>query len=239
MIEYIVFLTIALIITIIAGALGFGAAIILIPISSFFIEIKKAIAILTIYFMAVNISQIYLFWKNIDWKLVGYILLGAIPAVIIGAFLMVISPSEIIKRILGVIIILYIINEIFQFFKKYKLRNLMISFVSMFYGFFAGIIGTGNTVKVALLTHMGITKERFIAIMATTAIFVNIIKTIIYSRSLLISSADIPLIVSLIIIGFIGAYIGKLLVKKISQKFFRYAILILLLVMALKLIIYP
>jgi hypothetical protein len=239
MIENIIFLVIALITTIITGALGFGTAIILIPVSSFFIEIKKAIAILTIYFMAVNISQIYLFWKNIDWKMVGYILLGAIPAVIIGASLMIISPSEIIKRILGVIIIFYIINEIFQLFKKYKLKKLMISFVSVFYGFFAGIIGTGNTVKAALLTHMEITKERFIAIMATTAIFINVIKTIIYSRSMLISSADIPLIVSLIIIGFVGVYIGKLLVKKISPKFFRYAILTLLFVMALKLIIYP
>lgn len=239
MVENILFLIIAFITTIISGMFGFGTAIILIPLASFFIEIKKAIAILTIYFMAVNISQIYLFWKNIDWKITGYILLGSVPAVIIGAYLMVIAPSEIIKRILGIIIILYVLNEIFQFFKKYKIKKWGISFVSIFYGFFAGIIGTGSAIKAALLTHMGLTKERFIALIAITAIFLNIIKTLIYSKSFLISSLDIPFIISLIIVGFIGIYIGKLFVKKMSPKFFRYGILTLLFIMALKLIIWP
>ncbi|MFH1320424.1 MAG: sulfite exporter TauE/SafE family protein [Bacteroidota bacterium] len=235
----IIFLAIVFISTIITGAFGFGSAIILIPVSSFFMDIKEAIAILTIYFMSVNINQIILFRKKIDWQLVGYILLGAIPAAIAGASLMVISPSDLLKRLLGIIIILYILNEIFQFLKKYKLKKFMISFVSIFYGFFAGIIGTGSGIKAAILTHMGITKEGFIAIMATTAIFVNTIKTIIYSRSSLVSAEDIPLMAALIAIGFTGSYIGKLLVKKISPVLFRYAILIILLFIGLKLIIFP
>ena len=105
MIEYTLFLILVFIATVITGVLGFGAAVILIPLSSFFLEVKKSIAIITLYLISINISQIYHFWKNINWKLVGYILLGAIPAVTLGSFLMVISPSRIIKQILGIMVL--------------------------------------------------------------------------------------------------------------------------------------
>ena len=120
-----------------------------------------------------------------------------------------------------------------------RIDGLWISLISTLYGFFAGIIGTGNSVKAALLNHNNVVKGKFIGIMAITALITNIIKMTIYSKSLLISGDDVPFLLVLIIIGFIGSYIGKKFVKNISSTVFRKIILYILFIMGLKLSFFP
>lgn len=236
MINEIIFLALAFIVSIVSATFGFGSAIILIPFSSFLLPIKKAIAIVTIFFIAGNLSKILIFKKHIDWKATFLIWAGAVPMVFAGAYLMVIAPSEIIEKALGIIILLYVINDYFNLTKNIRLSNTAIAGAGGAYGFFAGIIGTGSAIKAALLTHMGLRKERFIAVMATSAILLNIIKTAIYSKFALISQADIPLITGLIICAFGGTYVGRNLVKKIHPNTFKKIILIILIIVSIKLL---
>lgn len=238
MLNEIIFLLLAFIISIFTTSIGFGSALLLIPFSSFLLPIKNAIAVLTIFFMASNVSRIIIFRKHIDWKITLLISYGAIPFVFAGAFLLVYAPSMIIEKILGIIILLYVINEYLKITKRVKLKNYTISAVGGLFGFFSGAIGTGNAITAALLTHIGIRKERFIATMAITAFFVNVVKTGIYSKFALITMNDMPLVAALIIIAFVGAYLGKNLVKMINPELFRRLVLILLLVVSLKLIFF-
>jgi uncharacterized membrane protein YfcA len=238
MINEIIFLILAFVVSIISATFGFGSAIILIPFSSFLLPIKKAIAIVTIFFIAGNLSKIIIFRKHIDWKTTFLIWVGAVPMVFIGAYLMVIAPSEIIKKVLGIIILLYVINDYFNLTKHIKLNKIAIAGAGGAYGFFAGIIGTGSAIKAALLTHLGLRKERFIAVMATSAILLNIIKTVIYSKFALISHTDIPLIIGLILCAFGGAYVGRNLVKKINPDTFKKIILIILVIVSIKLLFF-
>lgn len=238
MLNEILFLMLAFIVSIISATFGFGSAIILIPFSSFLLPIKKAIAIVTIFFIAGNVSKIIIFRKDIDWKTTFLIWIGAIPLVFVGAYMMVYSPSEIIKKVLGIIVLMYVINDYFKLTKNIKLNKLAIIGVGSAYGFFAGIIGTGSAIKAALLNHLGLRKERFIATMATSAILLNIIKTTIYSKFDLITQTDIPLIFGLILCAFAGAYIGRNFVKKIHPDIFRKIILIILIIASLKLLLF-
>ncbi|MCK5039834.1 MAG: hypothetical protein KAR87_02605 [Candidatus Aenigmarchaeota archaeon] len=57
MINEILFLLLAFISAIISATFGFGGALILIPFSSFVLPLKKAIAIITIFFIASNITN--------------------------------------------------------------------------------------------------------------------------------------------------------------------------------------
>lgn len=238
MINEIIFLALAFIVSVISATFGLGSALILIPFSTFLLPIKKAIAIVTIFFIAGNISKIILFRKHIEWKIILLIWAGAIPMVFLGAYLMVYAPSEIIEKVLGGIILLYVINDYFKLTKHVKLNKFAIACVGGAYGFFAGIIGTGGAIKAALLDHIGLRKERFIAVMATSAILMNLIKTMIYSQSSLIGTEDIPLIIGLIICAFSGAYVGRNLVKKLHPDTFKKIILLLLVIVSIKLLIF-
>ena len=238
MINELIFLLLAFITSIISATLGFGSALILIPFSAFLLPIKKAIAIITIYFIALNLIKIVIFRKHIEWKIIYLIWLGAVPFVFIGAYLMVYAPSEMIKTILGIIILLYVINDYFKLTKKIKLSKFAIIGASGAYGLFSGIIGTGDAIKAALLTHLGLTKEKFIVTMSLSAILLNIIKATIYSKYNLISQSDIPLILGLIVCALTGSYIGKNFVKKIHPELFKKIILTILLIVSLKLLFF-
>ena len=106
------------------------------------------------------------------------------------------------------------------------------------YGFFASIIGTGNAIKAILLMNLGYTKEKFIALMATSSFILNGIKIGIYSNANLLSTNDIPLIIALIIIAFLGNYVGSKFTNKISPKNFKKIIRIILIIVTIKLIFF-
>ena len=133
---------------------------------------------------------------------------------------------------------LYVINDYFRLTKHIKLNKIAIACVGGAYGFFAGIIGTGSAIKAALLSHIGLRKERFIAVMATSAILLNIIKTAIYSKYSLINAEDIPLIIGLIICAFSGAYVGRNFVKKLHPETFKKIILGMLVIVSIKLLFF-
>ena len=238
MLNEILFLLLALFASIVSATIGFGSALILIPFSSFFLPIKEAIAIITLFFIAANLSKILFFRKYIDWKIVFLIWAGAIPMVFIGASLMIYAPSDLIKRVLGAIIIFYVLNDYFNFTRHVRLNKIAIAFTGAAYGFFAGIIGTGGPIKAALLNHIGLRKEKFIAVMTTSAFLLNIIKTLVYSRSSLVTAEDIPLIIGLVACAFFGTYIGRNFVKKFHPETFRRIILVMLFIVSVKLLFF-
>jgi len=80
----IIFLIVAFIASVISTAVGFGGSLILLPISAILLPVKKAIAIVVIYFIANNITKIYLFFKHIDCKLTFLQFVLGIPLTILS-----------------------------------------------------------------------------------------------------------------------------------------------------------
>ena len=148
-------------------------------------------------------------------------LIGGIPFLVLGAFLMVSAPEILLRRLLGILVLIYVLNSIFKFTSKIKLSGFWIAAVSTLYGFFSGIIGTGGVIKAAVLHHIGLKKQKFVGTFAASALIFLIIKAIIFSKFSLISLTDVPLLIPLLIIGAIGPFIGRYLLRKFSSEFFR------------------
>ncbi len=229
------FLLIVLLGSILSSTFGIGSGIIIIPIAASFFPMQYTISLCAVYFITGAISKLIVFRKYIVWEPVLYLWLGAIPAVIIGANLMAIVKTEVLEKILAIVIILYVISGFVNFKLKTTLKAMPI--IGALYGFFAGIIGSGGVITAALFTSIGQTKEKFIASMALSAILINIIKVIIYARYNFLDVSQAPMFAGLAIAAFAGAFIGKYSVKKISNEIFRMVILIILLIISLKLLI--
>ena len=111
MINEILFLILAFITSIISATVGLGSAIILIPFSTFLLPIKKAIAIITIYFIALNISKITIYSKfdlisQSDIPLILGLILCAFGGSYIGKkFVKKIHPQLFKKIILTILLI--------------------------------------------------------------------------------------------------------------------------------------
>ncbi len=235
----IIFLLIAFLGSIVAGSIGFGIAIIVVPLSSLVLPIKKAAVIVNIAFAAMNLSNLIIFRKHANWKLILIISLGAIPATILGSTLLVYAPTRLLEILLGLIAILYIINDHFNFLKNIKLNNYGIAGGGALYGFFSGIIGTGDIIKAIFLTHIGLRKENFIATMAGSAIINNIVKAIVYTKFALMTKTDIPLIIALVVCAILGVSIGQRFVHKVSSETFKKMVIAVLFVASIKLLFFP
>jgi len=208
--------------SIFSTVIGFGSAVILIPIFALVLPIKNAIAILSIYFIFVTVMRAFLFWKNIDWHIVALISIGSIPAVFIGLSVMLQIDANVVKILLAVVILIYLINDYFNFDNKIgKISHKWSIIIGFFYGFFNGIIGTGNPITAAFLIHIGLRKENFIANMATCSIMLDIIKSIVLSSKSFVTMEDIFFLTSIVIVGMIGTYFGKQIVGKLNAKYFK------------------
>ncbi len=238
MIGEIGFILLAMFSSLVSSTVGFGGAMFLIPLSTFFIPIKNAIAISTLFFLADSCVKVIIYRKKIDWKITGWMLLGGLPFLLLGAFLMVVAPELLLRRLLGVVVLVYVINSIFNLTKNVKLKGWLIALISTAYGFFSGIIGTGGVIKAAMLHHVGLKKERFVGTFAVSAFIFLTIKAVIYSRFELVTKAHIPILIPLIIIGVTGPFVGRRILRKVKGKTFKKAILIMLALVAINLIFF-
>lgn len=93
----------------ISGAAGFGGALILLPLLTNVVGVKAAVPLLTIAQLFGNISRVWFGSTEIRWKPVGYFVLGAIPASVLGSRVFVDLPREHITTGISVLLILIVI----------------------------------------------------------------------------------------------------------------------------------
>jgi len=73
-----IFLACAFAAEVIGTMAGFGAATVLTPIASFFMEIKTAVAVVACFHLFGNASRIAFFWRDLKWAIVRQFGLAAV-----------------------------------------------------------------------------------------------------------------------------------------------------------------
>lgn len=175
-----------------------------------FMQPNTIVPIATIFYISMNITKMILFRAEINWKLVKTLVLSSIPGLILGSILIAYIPQNIVRQIISIIIILFLIVEIFKI-KTYEIKNSAIAIVitGAAYGFLSGLIGSGGMIRTPLLMKMSLTKEALIGTAAAASLFSNIIKVISYSISGLITYYVLVNGCLAIAVGIIGTQIGK------------------------------
>ena len=232
----IVFIICAFAASVVSGIVGFGTGLILISIGSFFYDIKETIVLANIFFIGVTISRTALYWRNIDWKLLGLVFAAGLPMIFIGAHLFIPIDDRIIRIVLGSSILFYVANVHFGFTNNIRTNNPLIITGGGLWGFLGGFVGDGNVVKAALFNHIGIRKEAFVATMASTSLVGNFIKYVIYKKLNYASQDNLVVIILLLVLAFMGSLVGKSILKKMNSETFRKVVLIFLAIISVKLI---
>ena len=93
----------------ISGAAGFGGALLLLPLLTNTIGTAMAVPVLTLAQLIGNLSRVFFGFKQIEWKPVFMFILGAVPMSVLGAFTFVEVPKEIVTRVIGFAIILFVV----------------------------------------------------------------------------------------------------------------------------------
>ncbi len=217
-----------------SGTFGFGAGLIFIPIGALFLPLKEVIALASVFYIFLNISKLFLYWKHVEWKIVLPFLLGSAPFIVLGSFMLLGIDDFLLEKLMGVMILLYIVFKKFGKEKKFKLNSAGITAGGALYGFLTGLTGMGNFVKAATLSSVGLKKMEFVATMGALPFVTTILRMIVYSKGGFYDSLSWQVVLGFGFCAIFGTYLGRHFLRKMTQNFFDNAILVILAVVALK-----
>jgi len=226
--KYIYFFLLAFVAEVIGTISGFGSSILFVPLASMFFDFKAVLAITAVFHVFSNLSKIYLFKTGIQKDIVLKLGIPAVVFVIIGALLTNIIPQKEIELVMNIVLVLLSVFLIFNTEKKLEQsnKNLIVGGVSS--GFLAGLVGTGGAIRGLVLAAFSLEKDSFLATSALIDLGVDFSRAIVYISSGYFLKEFLIFIPFLILISISGSYIGKLVLNKMPQTYFRNIVLIVI-----------
>lgn len=220
--ELLFFFLLALLAEIIGTVSGFGSSILFVPIASFFFEFHIVLGITAVFHVFSNLAKIALFRKGIDKNIAIKLGVPAVIFVTLGALLTAFIPSKTIEIIMSIILVVLAVfltlNHNFQLAQSN--RNLYLG--GTISGLLAGLIGTGGAIRGITMLAFNLEKNIFIATSALIDLGVDSSRAAVYIYSGYFKLEHIKLIPVLILISLLGSYLGKKIIDRVNQQFFKY-----------------
>ncbi|MFW9827659.1 MAG: sulfite exporter TauE/SafE family protein [Candidatus Thorarchaeota archaeon] len=229
------------------GIVGFGDALILIPIITPIIGVKTAIILVNIWG---TLPALVNFIKYRDFLDHGYFwrfLSLGIPATILGTYLIINIQVEWIELILGSFILTYASIKLFKYFqnsenfeieKSLNTTSPVIFAGGFSYGLLTGLISAAGPINVALLERTGHYRESFIENFGAIGTFLSISRIPFYLFGNIFPYDLILLFIFAFPVIFLGTKFGHLITPKIPVKRFQIIIFCFLIGISLKSIIF-
>ena len=252
--EVYIFILLILAFAILVGStLGFGDSLIFIPLAALFLDIHIVIVLMGFWTTILSAFNTIKYRHYYDKELLKKYLAPGIIGVIIGSFLLILAPIQLIEFSLGIFIVLFVIDKFCKIKKENnnktavqdlsfqpqlkEIPNIILYPGAFAYGFVGGLIGTPGPINVAILERRGHERESFIGNFSLISIIITSLRVVIYVSSDLFPIEFITIFIIGIIITYIVTKLGHWLTPKIPKKQFKILILILLTIIGLRLII--
>jgi len=200
---------------------GFGSSTFFIPSALFFESFYFVLALTAILHCFGNFFKITLFRDSIDWKLLWKLTIPAIIFTGIGALLSNKIPSENLKRVLGVVLVIIPLLKLLNIYKLKKISITTGMTLVAISGLLTGLVGTGGAVRGLALSALQVHKNAFVLLSASIDMGADLIRAIIYIKQGYMDWDQWFYIPLLLVVALTGAYTGKLILKRINQKQFE------------------
>lgn len=222
-------MVLALLAEIIGTIGGFGSSVFFVPIGNFYFDFYTVLGLTAVFHLFSNISKIVLFRKGFNKFLLIYIGIPSVIFVIIGGYLSKLMSTFLLEFILGFFLIglslLFLIKKKL-IFPPQKRESIIGGALS---GFTAGLLGTGGAIRGLTMAAFNLEKSVFIATSAGIDFMIDLSRTVVYYQNGYIHKGILIYIPFLLVIGFVGTYLGKQIVKQIPQEKFKTISLVLVL----------
>jgi len=239
MIINILFVSVSYLAAVAATLAGFGSSTLLVPVAIHFMDVRTAVFIVACFHLFNNLFKIRLFWRKIDFK--TFLLFG-IPSIIFaftGAFFISILPVDIIKKVLGVFLIIYAIYSLIK--PRFAIKKSKWTAIAggSFSGLLAGLIGLGGAIRGAFLVTFNLAKEIYVGTSAAIATVIDLtrIPTYIFTGAAREIESYIILLLFLIVSAYFVVRTGKALLNRINQDTFRRIVSVALFLVGIKILI--
>ena len=215
----------------ISGAFGIGGGAISVGLLAIFLNPLYLIPVHGAVQIGSNFGRMMLMLRDVQKSPIIPFLIGSFIGSIFGGALFVQFPAWFIKLIVGMFILWTVFGRMPEIRSKYMIfGGIFSSFLTMFFGatgpFIASMV---KTMKLAPLPHTA-THSALMTIQ-------HIIKVIVFGFIGFNFSDYVFLIIMMIFTGFIGTYLGRIILISYGQKYFKFLLNTLLTIISGHLII--
>jgi hypothetical protein len=232
----ILFLVIGFFSEVIGTMAGFGSSTIYLPLASYFVDFRTALALVAIFHLFGNISRITFFRHGLDKRVLLVFDLPSFLFSLLGATLVGDLSQTLLKLILGVFLIS--LSAVFLLRPKlaFPANTRMLALGGGASGFIVGLIGTGGALRAAFLTGLQIEKEKYIATAAVIALGTDATRIPSYLAAGFLAEQYFYFIPILFAIAVGGSYVGRRIVGRIDQAKFKKMVLVAVMLASVKFI---
>lgn len=209
---------------------GFGSSVFFVPVANFYFDFYSVLGLTALFHLSSNLSKLMLFKKGIDKKLAINLGIPAVAFVVIGSM----ASSYLDSKILQLVLALFLVSFSLLFLIKKELalkataKNALIG--GSLSGFSAGLLGTGGAIRGLTMAAFNLEKSIFIATSALIDMAIDLSRAVVYWVNGYIHNHDLIYLPFLLLIGFLGSWIGKKILLYIPQPVFRKISLFLILI---------
>lgn len=203
---------------------GFGSAAVLLPVLAFALGEKEAVPVLTIAQIVGNASKWWFNRTEVRWSSVRWYLLGAVPAAILGSLVFVAAPARLLAGLMGGFLLLAVV------WRRWKQKDAVaapapmpakrLSVVGLFTGALSALVGGAGPIAGPFFLAAGLVKGAYVGTEALAALGVHVAKLAAYGGAGILSPRTLWLGLALAPLMIFGAYLGKRVVDRLSQRTF-------------------
>ena len=237
---------------------GFGLGTLLLPAFALFFPAPVAVAATGVVHLANNIFKGALLWKRADWRTVLMFGIAAVPAAIVGAWLLTLLGDT--PRLfewgafdrrfgptgagltIGLLMMLFAVLELLPWFQKLSAPRRLMPVGGLITGFFGGLTGQQGAFRSMFLLRAGLPAERFIATGVMIAVLVDVSRVGTYAASFAAAGLNpVGREGLLVLVGtlsaFVGAYLATRRIDKLTIDSVRYTVAALMLLIGAALVL--
>jgi len=211
---------------------GFAGSLVSLPILLLAMTLPDAIAYISIFYLCSSVGLIAKEWKNIDKRVILRITVATIIGIVIGVLVLRFSKPIILKRALGVFIILYVLY-VATGRQKLKLNRTGTAGFGVMAGFFSGLFSTGGPLYVICVENSTSSIKIFRATMIGIFGLVTLIRVPALAISGILNFSHLKTSLMVLPVFLLAQYMGKLTFKNINEALFKKSLLCLLCISAL------
>jgi len=229
----------ALVGSLVGGVAGFGTGIIMLPLVAWAIGIRSAVPVLTVAMLVGNLSRIWWSRGEVDRTVVVRFTLGAVPATALGTAFFAAVPAEWLGRFAGVFLISSVPLRRLLATDFLRMRLRYFPALGAFIGLLSAMVVTTGPLNTPFFLSYGLRRSAFVGTEAVCSMAMHLARGATLARYALLTREAV--IVGLVLGGamFAGAWAGRRLLERMSDRVFLGIIEAMLVVMGLHSLLFP
>ncbi|WP_030435501.1 sulfite exporter TauE/SafE family protein [Actinoplanes subtropicus] len=203
----------------VSAVAGFGGGVLLLPVFTVLFGLRVAVPMLTLTQLSSNGFRAWLNRRELRWSLIGWFALGAVPFAVAGGLLLAHAPLGALKRVLGAFLIGVVVwRRVRPGPGKPPERSF--AAVGAVSGLGSALLGSVGPLTAPFFLAYGLTRAAYIGTEAASALTMHLSKLAAYGAGELLGVRVLVFGLALTPATLAGAWVGKRIVGRISDRVF-------------------